>query len=314
MASQISLKVTVWIIQDWDFELVLKTKKLSSFLTPPYFSTCPSTSWLWRYAIKNTPNELWILYLSKFPFFFLFFPLPLFSFVSLFFNFFCKKSNLITLTAWDVLQFLQDTYKCDQILIPLFSALTVFFSPLASECTPHAAPGSLSTFPVLRSHLGPSRQPLSRFLGRDENTLSETGSSASQNIVSGWGYPFVRSACFYLCRHSGRQEVQRIRPCRGDKGREAELASSTAQPGDETGELLQHTGAGMLARAGQHLTLSGEKQKNAFQMARVKWSTRSPHLGLPRSPLAVLLPIRTLVAGAVMKCHLFWRQSSSVST
>lgn len=194
------------------------------------------------------------------------------------------------LTAWDVLQFLQDTYKRDQISIPLLSALTIFFFFSSS-------PSSLSAFLVLRSHLGPSRLPLSRFLGRDENTLSETGSSASQNIVSGWGYPFVRSACFYLCWLSGGPTHP---SAAGEKGREAELASSTAQPGDEMGELLQHTGAGMLARPEQHLTLSGKSRKY-LPNGRVKYLTRSPCLELPGSPLVKPLPIKALMAGVVRK-------------
>lgn len=63
---------------------------------------------------------------------------------------------------------------------------TVFSSTLPPNCTPHVALGSLLTSQVLRSHLGPSPRPLSRFLGRDKNVcpLSETGSSASQNIAS----------------------------------------------------------------------------------------------------------------------------------
>lgn len=160
-----------------------------------------------------------------------------------------------------------------------------------------SSPSSLSAFLVLRSHLGPSRLPLSRFLGRDENTLSETGSSASQNIVSGWGYPFVRSACFYLCWLSGGPTHP---SAAGEKGREAELASSTAQPGDEMGELLQHTGAGMLARPEQHLTLSGKSRKY-LPNGRVKYLTRSPCLELPRSPLVKPLPIKALMAGVVRK-------------
>lgn len=64
------------------------------------------------------------------------------------------------------------------------------------------------------------------------------------------------------------------------------------------GELLQLTGAAVLARAQQHFTR--EKQKNTFHMARVKSSkTRPPHLELPGSPLVT--PIKTLMAGVVMK-------------
>lgn len=90
------------------------------------------------------------------------------------------------LTAWDVLQFLQHTYKYDQISIPLFSAPALFSSALPPNCTPRAAPGLLSTSPMLRSHLGPSHRPLSRFLGKRRKRvcpLSERGSSASQNIA-----------------------------------------------------------------------------------------------------------------------------------
>ncbi|KAK4827352.1 hypothetical protein QYF61_017277, partial [Mycteria americana] len=75
------------------------------------------------------------------------------------------KSNLIVLTAWDVLQFLQHTYKYDQISIPLFSAPTVFSSALPPNCTPGAAPGSLSPSPVLRSHLDPLPDPFQDFWG-----------------------------------------------------------------------------------------------------------------------------------------------------
>lgn len=218
------------------------------------------------------------------------------------------------LTAWDVLQFLQDTYKCDQISIPLFSALTIFFSPLPSECTPHAAPGSLSAFPVLRSHLGPSHRPLSRFLGRDENTWSETGSSASQNSVSGWGYPSVRSACCYLRRRSGRQEVQRT-----DCGVGTKEESRTCQKHCSARRWNGWAPAAHRSRYASQgwaaVNPSGEEQKNTFQMARVKWLTRLPRLELPGSTSgSTLLPIKTLMAGVVMKCHLLWRKSLSVST
>lgn len=67
-------------------------------------------------------------------------------------------------------------------------------------------------------------------------------------------------------RHPGGREEQRIRPRCGDEGRGAELARSTAQPGDETGQLLLRTGAGMLARAGQHFKLLRKSRK-----IPVKW-------------------------------------------
>lgn len=85
-----------------------------------------------------------------------------------------------------------------------------FFLLFPLSTHPMQPPGSLSAFPALRSHLGPSHRPLSRFLGRDENTLSERGSSASRSSVSGWGYPFVW--CVFVPVRSGMRAAGTAHP------------------------------------------------------------------------------------------------------
>lgn len=165
----------------------------------------------------------------------------------MFYSFYTTPTNVI-----------KSQYPCS---LPLQS----FFSPLPSKCAPHAAPGSLSAFPVLRSHLGPSHRPLSRFLGKRWKHF-ERNRKFSKSKQCFWLGLSICQECVLLPVPALRQAGGPThRPRRGDKGREAELARSTAQPGDETAELLQHTGAGMLARAGQHSTLLGKSRKIPFK-------------------------------------------------
>lgn len=155
----------------------------------------------------NKEHSQWTLDLisKQFPFFFS--SLPPFLFLLLLLKKkkkFCQKSNLIMLTAWDVLQFLQDTYKCDQILIPLFSALTFFFPPLPSKHTPHAAPRLAVSIPGAQITPGTLSPTPFKISGERWKHFERKGkfSKSKQRLWLGLSVCLVR-VCTCAFRHAG---------------------------------------------------------------------------------------------------------------
>lgn len=67
----------------------------------------------------------------------------------------------------------------------------------------------------------------------------------------------------------------------------------------------------MLAGAGQHFWGRAEKYLSNGKSKMVDWITSFRAVWVA---LVVLLPIKTLMAGVLMKCHLFWKENLSVST
>lgn len=106
------------------------------------------------------------------------------------------------LMAWDVLQFLQDTYKCDQILIPLFSALTDFFLLFPLSARPTQPPAHCQHSRCSDHTWDPLTDPFQHFWG-EMKPLGAKQEVQQVKTLSVVGVIHLSAARVFTCAGSG---------------------------------------------------------------------------------------------------------------